>query len=85
MEQSAETAAELGFDAIELFLPGPEAVSPERLSRLLERTGLKLAMWHSLLLFATYNGQLPGGWLRQCPGMELPRLPHQPVDLPTAR
>ncbi|MEO6204784.1 MAG: sensor domain-containing diguanylate cyclase, partial [Mycobacteriales bacterium] len=28
------------------------------------RTGLKLAMWHSLLLFATYNGQLAGGWLR---------------------
>jgi len=28
------------------------------------RTGLKLAMWHSLLLLAAYNGQLAGGWLR---------------------
>jgi diguanylate cyclase (GGDEF)-like protein len=28
------------------------------------RTGLKLAMWHSLLLLAAYNGQQPGGWLR---------------------
>ena len=27
------------------------------------RTGLKLAMWHSLLLLAAYNGQQPGGWL----------------------
>jgi two-component system cell cycle response regulator len=28
------------------------------------RTGLKLALWHSLLLLAVYNGQLqPGGWL----------------------
>jgi len=27
------------------------------------RTGLKLAMWHSLLLLAAYNGQLERGWL----------------------
>jgi diguanylate cyclase (GGDEF)-like protein len=27
------------------------------------RTGLKLAMWHSLLLLAAYNGQQTGGWL----------------------
>jgi diguanylate cyclase (GGDEF)-like protein len=28
------------------------------------RTGLKLALWHSLLLLAAYNGQQqPGGWL----------------------
>jgi diguanylate cyclase (GGDEF)-like protein len=27
------------------------------------RTGLKLAMWHSLLLLAAYNGQQPDGWL----------------------
>ncbi|MDT7538539.1 MAG: hypothetical protein QOI82_2124 [Actinomycetota bacterium] len=28
------------------------------------RTGLKLALWHSLLLLAVYNGQQqPGGWL----------------------
>ncbi|MCA1712512.1 MAG: sensor domain-containing diguanylate cyclase [Actinobacteria bacterium] len=28
------------------------------------RTGLKLAMWHSLLLLAVYNGQQQGGWLK---------------------
>ena len=27
------------------------------------RTGLKLAMWHSLLLLAAYNGVQAGGWL----------------------
>ncbi|GAC1439314.1 MAG: hypothetical protein NVSMB55_00360 [Mycobacteriales bacterium] len=28
------------------------------------RTGLKLALWHSLLLLAAFDGQQPGGWLR---------------------
>jgi diguanylate cyclase (GGDEF)-like protein len=28
------------------------------------RTGLKLAMWHSILLLAAHNGQQTGGWLR---------------------
>jgi hypothetical protein len=32
------------------------------------RTGLKLAMWHSLLLLAAYNGQQPGGWLTPTEG-----------------
>jgi two-component system cell cycle response regulator len=38
------------------------------------RTGLKLALWHSLLLLAIYNGQQqPGGWL----------TPTEPADLNT--
>ncbi|MDT7550637.1 MAG: hypothetical protein QOE84_3031, partial [Actinomycetota bacterium] len=38
------------------------------------RTGLKLALWHSLLLLAVYNGQQqPGGWL----------TPTEPADLNT--
>jgi diguanylate cyclase (GGDEF)-like protein len=38
------------------------------------RTGLKLALWHSLLLLAVYNGQQqPGGWL----------TPTEPTDLNT--
>jgi sugar phosphate isomerase/epimerase len=36
-------AAELGFDAIELFAPGPEAVDPKELKRLLVDHGLTLA------------------------------------------
>ena len=36
-------AAELGFDAIELFAPGPDAVSQIELSNLLKAHGLKLA------------------------------------------
>jgi diguanylate cyclase (GGDEF)-like protein len=36
------------------------------------RTGLKLAMWHSLLLLAVYNGQQqPGGWLTPTEPSEL--------------
>jgi diguanylate cyclase (GGDEF)-like protein len=39
------------------------------------RTGLKLAMWHSLLLFAVYSSQQqPGGWLR----------PTEPIGLDAA-
>ncbi len=36
-------AAELGFDAIELFAPGPDAVSQQELSSLLQSHRLKLA------------------------------------------
>ena len=36
-------AAELGFDAIELFAPGPDAVSQQELSALLQSHRLKLA------------------------------------------
>src|SRR5207249_1590716 len=36
-------AAALGFDAIELFPPGPEAVDPAELRKLLGDSGLSLA------------------------------------------
>ena len=37
------TAAELGYDAIEIFAPGPDAVSAEELKPLLEQHGLSVA------------------------------------------
>ena len=40
---SARQAAELGFDAIEIFAPGPDDVPRDTLSRILADTGLKLA------------------------------------------
>lgn len=40
---SMETAKELGFDAVELFLPSPTAVDPGELKELLEKYGLSLA------------------------------------------
>lgn len=40
---SARQAAELGFDAIEVFAPGPAAVSRETLNQTLCDTGLRLA------------------------------------------
>lgn len=40
---SAQKAAELGFDAIELFAPGPDAVSRETISQTLSNNRLKLA------------------------------------------
>lgn len=36
-------AAELGFDAVEIFAPGPDAVSPQQLKTLLHNYGLQLA------------------------------------------
>lgn len=36
-------AAQLGFDAVELFLPGPDAVDPKSLRGLLDEHGLRLA------------------------------------------
>ncbi len=36
-------AAELGFDAVEVFAPSPEAAGPKQLAALLQKTGLKLA------------------------------------------
>lgn len=43
LDESAHLAAKLGFDAIELFAPGPEAVSQELMRRILSETQLKLA------------------------------------------
>jgi sugar phosphate isomerase/epimerase len=40
---AARKAAALGFDAIELFPPGPDAVDPAALRKLLDDTGLSLA------------------------------------------
>ena len=40
---SCELAARLGFDAVEIFPPAPEAVAPEIVRPLLERHGLELA------------------------------------------
>jgi sugar phosphate isomerase/epimerase len=36
-------ASELGFDAVEVFPPGPDAIDPEELRRLLDDNGLTLA------------------------------------------
>ena len=43
VEKGCETAAELGYDAIELFAPSHEAVDPETLKGLLEKNKLELA------------------------------------------
>jgi sugar phosphate isomerase/epimerase len=51
---ACRTAADLGFDAIEVFAPSPDAVDRVQLRRLLDDDGLKLA--------AVGTG---GGWLRQ--------------------
>lgn len=40
---SIRAAAELGFDAVELFAPGPEAVDADQLRSLLDEAGLSLA------------------------------------------
>jgi sugar phosphate isomerase/epimerase len=50
---AAKLAAELGFDAIELFAPGPEAVDPKALKRLL--------VDHNLTLAAVGTG---AGWVK---------------------
>jgi sugar phosphate isomerase/epimerase len=41
--EACRQAAEIGFDAVELFAPGPDAVSQTELSALLKNRGLKLA------------------------------------------
>ena len=40
---SMQAAQELGFDAVELFLPSPTAVHPDELRQLLDQHGLSLA------------------------------------------
>lgn len=37
------SAKELGFDAVEIFAPGPDAVQPEELTKLVEESGLAVA------------------------------------------
>jgi sugar phosphate isomerase/epimerase len=43
LELGIQTAAELGFDAVELFLPAPDAVPAARLQPLLQQHGLAVA------------------------------------------
>ncbi|WP_404306614.1 TIM barrel protein [Neorhodopirellula lusitana] len=43
LEDAFDRAAKLGFDAVEIFAPGPDAVSHAELKSLTERTGLKVA------------------------------------------
>jgi sugar phosphate isomerase/epimerase len=43
LEAGCSKAAELGFDAVEVFAPAPDAIGPAQLRNLLDRTGLKLA------------------------------------------
>jgi sugar phosphate isomerase/epimerase len=43
VEKGCETAAQLGYDAIELFAPSHEAVAPDTLKALLEKNNIALA------------------------------------------
>ncbi|MBX3444321.1 MAG: sugar phosphate isomerase/epimerase [Planctomyces sp.] len=43
LPQAIDRAAELGFDALEVFAPGPDAISPAELGRRLRDAGLGLA------------------------------------------
>ena len=43
LREAFASAAELGFEAIEIFPPSPEAVAPEVVRPLMERYGLKVA------------------------------------------
>lgn len=43
LDDACRQAAELGFDAVEIFAPGPDAVPADRLDALLNRHKLKLA------------------------------------------
>lgn len=54
LPEACERAARLGFDAVEIFAPGPEALDPRELKSLLGRDHLQLA--------ALGTG---GGWIRR--------------------
>ena len=43
LEAGCRTARELGFDAVEIFTPSPDAIDPTLLRRLLDAEGLRLA------------------------------------------
>ncbi|MFN0052709.1 MAG: TIM barrel protein [Planctomycetales bacterium] len=61
LPEACRQAQELGFDAIEVFPPGPDAVDPAHLRRLLEDHGLALA--------AVGTG---AGWVRHKLHLSLP-------------
>lgn len=68
LELGCKKAADLGFEAIELFAPGPDAVSQETIKELLEKYNLGLAAvgtgagWviHKMNLTATDKSQRQG-------------------------
>ena len=43
LEKSIAFAAELGYDAVEIFAPGPEVIDAEALRSMLDSANLKLA------------------------------------------
>ena len=43
LEDAFERAGKLGFDAIEIFAPGPDAVDPDAVHALVKKTGLAVA------------------------------------------
>src|SRR5688572_27004154 len=43
LADGCRAAAEIGYDAVEIFAPGPETVTPGMLQPLLKETGLKVA------------------------------------------
>ncbi len=43
LERSIGLAGELGYDAVEIFAPEPDAIDPDILGKLLDRSGLRLA------------------------------------------
>lgn len=43
LAKSIEFAAELGYDAVEIFAPGVEAIDPDGLGKLLDNAGIRLA------------------------------------------
>ncbi len=43
LESSINLAAELGYEAVEIFAPGPEAIDIDRLGTMLEKAQIKLA------------------------------------------
>jgi sugar phosphate isomerase/epimerase len=61
LPEAARQARELGFDALEVFPPGPDAVDPRELSKILKDNGLALA--------AVGTG---GGWVKKKLHVALP-------------
>ncbi len=43
LEKSIAFAAELGYDAVEIFAPGPESIDVDKLEKMLDAAGVKLA------------------------------------------
>lgn len=65
LEKSMEKAADLGFDAVELFTASADAVEPDRLQTLLDKHQLKLAA------VGTGAGKVLNGWTLTDPDPEI--------------